>query len=171
MRRLDTGCPLDNLPCESNLMQICKHLTVSFETEVRAVTRQLAEEMTAIGYPHLDTFSVRFSVGEAIINALRHAHRWDPTKTVYVTYLVTPQYVLAEVIDEGPGFNPGSVPNPMLRENQGQPLGKGLYFMRLFMTWVRHNGRGNRVTLCKMRSESKPAIFEKDAIRHGSEGA
>jgi hypothetical protein len=59
---------------------------------------------------------------------------------------------LAEVIDEGPGFDPKRVPNPFSKEQQGQVARKGLFFMRLFMSWVRFGGRGNRVTLCKLRS-------------------
>ena len=58
----------------------------------------------------------------------------------------------AEVEDEGPGFDPGRVPDPTLPENPDRPGGRGLPLMRHFMTWVRFSRPGNRVTLCKYRS-------------------
>jgi len=123
---------------------------------------RLAQEMAQLNYSHLDVFSVRYSVAEAIKNAIVHAHKGDPHKIVHLSYLIAPDYVLAEVIDEGPGFDPRSVPNPMAPENRTRDLGKGLYFMRLFMTWIRHDGRGNRVTLCKIRMGAYRAAYRAD---------
>jgi len=169
MRQTEQSCFGDYLTSDRSWIKACRHLTICYQTEIPVVTQQLGVEMAALGYPYMDLFSVRFSVGEAISNAIRHAHGGDPNKTVHVSYLVTPEYVLAEVIDEGSGFDPNTVPNPMARENQTWPLGKGLYFMKLFMTWVRYDGGGNRVTLCKMRSEPEPAAIRKDAAREARE--
>src|SRR6266481_3097751 len=78
----------------------CRHAKVHTLAEARPVLGQLTCEMVALGFGYMDCFSVRFSLGEAIANAVKHAHRGDPTKTVHVSFLVTPDYVLAEVIDE-----------------------------------------------------------------------
>jgi serine/threonine-protein kinase RsbW len=161
MRQTERLCDCDKHASQASSHQACKHLKIRSESEIRSAIKAVAEEMAALDYPYLDAFSVRFSVGEAIRNAIRHAHHGDTNKAVQVSYLVEAGYVLAEVIDEGPGFDPSSVPNPMLPENRSRPLGKGIYFMRLFMTWVRFDGRGNRVTLCKMRSPARSALFEK----------
>ena len=61
--------------------------------------------------------------------------------------------------DEGPGFDPHQVPDPLAPENLEKSSGRGLLLMRTYMTWIRYNECGNQVTLCKQRSseESSPA--------------
>jgi anti-sigma regulatory factor (Ser/Thr protein kinase) len=51
--------------------------------------------------------------------------------------------------DEGPGFNVGSLPDPSDPANVGRIGGRGLTLIRTFMDEVRHNERGNRITLGK----------------------
>jgi serine/threonine-protein kinase RsbW len=95
---------------------------------------------------------VRLALEEAVVNGLRHGNQGDPSKCVRVLYRVAPEAVLAEVQDEGAGFDPARVPDPTLPENVDRPGGRGLVLMRHFMTWVEFSARGNRVTLCKRRS-------------------
>jgi anti-sigma regulatory factor (Ser/Thr protein kinase) len=110
--------------------------------------------MVALDYPQVDLFAVRISVHEAILNAIQHGHRGDPAKAVQLNYLVTEEYVLVEVIDKGPGF---VLPQPPAcgGERPGRHTGQGLFLMRFFMTWVRFNGRGNWVVLCRLRSKAE----------------
>jgi len=56
------------------------------------------------------------------------------------------QYVIR---DEGPGFDPHSLPDPRDPANLERPCGRGLLLMRTFMDEVRHNEFGNEVTLLK----------------------
>jgi CheY-like chemotaxis protein len=56
--------------------------------------------------------------------------------------------------DEGPGFDPGQVPDPTLLENLERECGRGLLLMRTFMDETRFNARGNEVTMIK-RHERK----------------
>lgn len=53
------------------------------------------------------------------------------------------------VADEGPGFDPSTIPDPTDPENLMKPYGRGLLLMRTFMDEVRHNAAGNQVTLVK----------------------
>ena len=54
--------------------------------------------------------------------------------------------------DEGRGFDPEQVPDPLAREILDRPGGRGLFLMWAYMTWVGFNRTGNRVTLVKQRS-------------------
>jgi anti-sigma regulatory factor (Ser/Thr protein kinase) len=120
--------------------------------DIRPKLQALGAEMRWWRFHYTDIFCVRWAIGEALHNAIYHGHAEDPSKTVQLNYLISADYILAEVIDEGPGFDPKTVPNPFAKE-QGKPGPKrGLFFMRLFMSWVRFDNRGNRVTLCKLRS-------------------
>ena len=56
--------------------------------------------------------------------------------------------------DDGKGFNPSTVPDPRDPKNLARLSGRGLMLIRTFMDDVRHNERGNEITLVKRR---KPA--------------
>jgi serine/threonine-protein kinase RsbW len=120
--------------------------------EAAPVFAGLAAEMTALGYPNRDVFAVRLALDEAIANAIKHGHRGDAGKRVEVGYRVTAEQVVAEVGDEGPGFDLHRVPDPRGGASRERPGGRGLFLMRAYMTWVQFNARGNHVTLCKVRS-------------------
>jgi len=70
---------------------------------------------------------------------------------VRLRYLLRPDYLLAEIEDQGPGFRLKDVPDPFAPENRERPCGRGLLLMRNYMTWVRFNDIGNCVTLCRRR--------------------
>jgi serine/threonine-protein kinase RsbW len=126
------------------------------QAEAFRVLATLAAEMNALGYPDWDVFAVRIALIEAVVNALRHGHQGDPGKRVQLSYCLSAEQVVAEVVDEGPGFDPQRVPDPLAPENLERPGGQGLLLMRSFMNWVRFNGRGNSVTLFRRRSYSGP---------------
>jgi serine/threonine-protein kinase RsbW len=116
------------------------------------VLQAVAGEMAATGFPEDDVFAVCLGLNEALLNAVLHGNGGDPTKRVRVSYHVTAERVVAEVEDEGPGFDPDAVPDPRTPENLERLGGRGLLLMRSYLTWVRYNPQGNGVTLCKCRS-------------------
>jgi len=119
--------------------------------EVAPLVEALAAEMAGLGYPQRDCLGVGLAVEEAVVNGLRHGNREDPAKQVRVRYRVSPGAVLAEVEDEGRGFDPELVPDPTLPENLDRPSGRGLFLMRHYLDRVCFCGRGNRVVLYKRR--------------------
>ena len=64
---------------------------------------------------------------------------------------VTPEEAQFVVRDEGPGFNPASVPDPTDPANLERESGRGLLLMRSFMDEVQYAPGGNQVTLIKRR--------------------
>jgi serine/threonine-protein kinase RsbW len=132
----------------------------AFANEAMVHTREAATgvlylvraEMTARGYAERDLFGVDLSLEEAIANALKHGHRGDASKPVRVQWEVSEHRVLIAVEDQGAGFDPTRIPDPRAPENLVKSNGRGLLLMRHFLSWVRFNERGNRVTLCQVRS-------------------
>lgn len=55
--------------------------------------------------------------------------------------------------DEGIGFDPKGVPDPMLPDNMEKASGRGLLLINTFMDEVRHNARGNEITMTKQREK------------------
>jgi serine/threonine-protein kinase RsbW len=62
--------------------------------------------------------------------------------------------VVIEIEDEGDGFDPDALPDPSALENLERSCGRGVFLMRHYMTSVRYNRRGNRVTMWKRRATS-----------------
>ena len=56
--------------------------------------------------------------------------------------------------DEGPGFDPASLPDPTDPANLHKEYGRGLLLIRTFMDEVHHNDRGNEITMIKRRGPS-----------------
>jgi CheY-like chemotaxis protein/anti-sigma regulatory factor (Ser/Thr protein kinase) len=72
-------------------------------------------------------------------------------RRVRVQALFTEDAIQFCIDDEGPGFNPDSLPDPTTPENILKASGRGLLLIRSFMDEVRHNAAGNRITLVKHR--------------------
>lgn len=117
--------------------------------EVLAFLERLSAELAAQSWPEKDRFAIRLSLEEALVNAHKHGHQADATKPICVRDRIQADAFLAEVEDQGPGFNPHEIPDPTEAEYLNRPCGRGVFLMRHYMTWVRFNERGNCVTLCK----------------------
>jgi len=120
--------------------------------EMQGLINQLLDEMQPMGFSEKDRFGVRLALEEALVNAVKHGNRQDSTKAVHVRYQVTAQHFLIEIQDEGQGFDPEAVPDPLNPENLERPGGRGVFLMRHYMSWVQYNETGTCVTLCKVRT-------------------
>jgi serine/threonine-protein kinase RsbW len=122
--------------------------------EALAAAESVVLEMDRLGYSRRDVFAVRLALEEALVNAIKHGHGHDPTKTARLRCVMSAEEVFAEVEDEGPGFDHRLVADPRLEENHDRPGGRGLLLMRHYLTSVEYNERGNRVVLRLSRQQS-----------------
>jgi CheY-like chemotaxis protein len=68
-------------------------------------------------------------------------------RRVHVTSRQTRAEATFVIRDEGPGFDVSKLPDPTDPANLERRSGRGLLLMRAFMSEVRHNDRGNELTL------------------------
>ncbi len=129
-----------------------RNTTIRSASEAAGVLDLVISLMASAEYSAVDRFAVKLALQEALTNALTHGNRGDPTKKVWLRYRVDRNWVQIEVTDEGAGFEPSAVPDPTAPQNQEQTGGRGLYFMRAYMTECHFSKKGNRVTLGKARS-------------------
>jgi serine/threonine-protein kinase RsbW len=77
------------------------------------------------------------AVRESVINAIKHGNREDHGKIVTVEFTFTPiadpRELVVRVLDQGEGFEPDSVADPLAPENILKSSGRGIFFMRSFM--------------------------------------
>jgi serine/threonine-protein kinase RsbW len=125
--------------------------TLRTAKEIVPVIENLLVDLDSVGYGEKETFAIRLALEEALVNAIKHGHESDPSKEVQLRYHFTPQRLLVEIEDQGPGFRPENLPDPFAPENLERPCGRGLLLMQRYMTWVRFNEIGNRVTMCRQR--------------------
>lgn len=114
--------------------------------EIDALEGAILGEVDRHAYPKNAKFAIRLALEEAVTNAIEHGSPGEHAGVV-VEYRVEPHTVLIAVTDNGPGFDPGDIPDPTLEENLDKPSGRGLMLMRAYMTEVVHNDRGNRVLM------------------------
>lgn len=122
--------------------------------EARRVQELIEGALQAAGYTEHDVFAIKLALEEALVNAIKHGNQMDPDKRVFVVFNVTPDRFDIRITDEGAGFNPEDVPDPTAIENLERPCGRGLLLMRGFMTEVEYHGRGNVVSMAKVREAS-----------------
>jgi CheY-like chemotaxis protein/anti-sigma regulatory factor (Ser/Thr protein kinase) len=75
-------------------------------------------------------------------------------RRVFVQVAVNRQDATFVVRDEGPGFDPGTLPDPTDPANLGRVSGRGLLLIQTFMDRVEHNPRGNQITMVKRSGTS-----------------
>lgn len=80
---------------------------------------------------------VGVSVRESVVNAIRHGNKFDPAKHVTVAFAFVPadgpEFLEIRVQDEGGGFDPDEIADPLAPENLLKSSGRGIFFMRNFM--------------------------------------
>lgn len=115
---------------------------------IDAVQGMIVAVIERHNYPKASIFAIKLSLHEAISNAFRHGHaNLAPDLSVMVSYAVDERRILLAVQDQGPGFNPSSVPDPTLEENLERGSGRGLLLIRAYMASVRYNASGNRLEM------------------------
>jgi serine/threonine-protein kinase RsbW len=80
---------------------------------------------------------ISVAVRESVINAIKHGNREDSRKLVTVEFAMAPigdpRELVVRVVDEGEGFDPGALADPLAPENILKSSGRGIFFMRSFM--------------------------------------
>jgi serine/threonine-protein kinase RsbW len=115
------------------------------------------------GYDEDDIFGMRIALEEAIGNALKHGHHFDPNKRVAVGYQVSRHCVLARVADEGPGFDPSCLADPSDPAVLERTSGRGILLIGAFTSWARYNRTGNCLVLCKLPANPGQAAAKRRA--------
>lgn len=128
---------------------------------------------------------IGMALREALVNAITHGNlevpsslREDATNTyfdiieerkrtkpycdrqVIITAREARNEVTYVIVDEGPGFDPSSLPDPTDLLQLEKVHGRGLWLIRTFMDEVRHNARGNEITMVKYIDERAVSFEE-----------
>ncbi len=116
--------------------------------EVEAAADQLATEA---GLDEDQRFHIAMAVREAAINAVLHGNEYDPARQIEVSLENTGKDLMISIADQGQGFDPEKVPDPLEAENLLRGTGRGIFLIRSLMDEVhfRQLHPGTELTLVK----------------------
>jgi serine/threonine-protein kinase RsbW len=106
--------------------------------ELLDLVQVLSDRLSSLaGFDEDLTHWVSVAVRESVINAIKHGNREDRSKHVIVEFMLRPsarpEEFVVRVLDEGEGFDPAEIANPLDPENMLKSSGRGIFFMRNFM--------------------------------------
>jgi len=90
----------------------------------------------SVGLDEDSSHWVSVAIRESVINAIKHGNRNDSTKKVFVEFETTIAEVAELAIrvrDQGEGFDPEAVADPLAPENMLKSSGRGIFLIRSFM--------------------------------------
>ncbi len=135
------------------------HLAIGSRFEnIELVQVVLRDSLERLGMEEDARHWVDLAVREALANAIKHGNAENPSKQVHVDLEVEGEEVVIRVQDEGVGFDPTQVVDPLARENILKTNGRGILFMERFMDEIQYGagpGGGTMVTLRKRLTGSK----------------
>lgn len=94
---------------------------------------------------------VGIAVREAVANAIKHGNQRDPDKPVAVDIAIDEGQLIVRVEDQGEGFDPAQVADPLAPENRLRPSGRGIFYMKSFMDEIEYSFRPGGGTVVTMR--------------------
>jgi serine/threonine-protein kinase RsbW len=118
------------------------------EEAVELVTRHCLAGHDA---PHKTRFRLQVVLSEALSNAIMRGNREERGKWVDIRAELGPEVIQLVVTDEGTGFDPAAVPEPIRPEQLDEANGRGLYLIRKLVDEVSFNEQGNSICMTLRR--------------------
>jgi serine/threonine-protein kinase RsbW len=121
-----------------------------------------AEEMATriaqqAGFDPDEAVYIAMAVREATVNAVLHGNAYDPAKKVELGFEQTAEALVVTVRDQGKGWDPTNLPDPLAPENLLKQSGRGIFLMRSFMddVFIRVTNPGTEIRMIKHRHGAK----------------
>lgn len=133
-----------------NPAQTIYRLTLrSTPKSISRVEKFLAKISKVVGLDEIQMHKVMVSLTEAVNNAIVHGNKSVIEKRVVVQCEVLPGWLLFLITDQGKGFRPEHIRNPLKEENLYRENGRGIFLMRTLMDKVEfeHLPGGEQVRL------------------------
>ena len=127
-------------------------LDISFPADVNRVAGVVDKVVALACQLHGETGKeqeIALALTEALANAVKHGSKNDPSLKVQCQVITEGSAMHITVRDSGPGFDPGSVANPLESAGLTADHGRGLHMIRQLMDEVRFERNGAEIHMTK----------------------
>jgi len=140
----------ETLPrCEFESKNLILKLQKSLEGRIEAIppfVDGLMSIVQSVGCAAGREREVEVALIEALANAVQHGCKNDPTKMIEVCVGCDESRGLLIVIrDPGPGFDPSSIPNPVVGQNLFSTHGRGIFLINQLVDEVHYEKGGTEI--------------------------
>jgi len=131
-----------------------KSQTFSFPSDVEyleKIEKTSAKIASAAGFDESTVDDISIALTELVNNAIHHGNKNDSNKTVTVSFEVDDKKISISISDQGAGFSPNAVSDPIHPDNLMADNGRGIYLVKALMDEVDYNisETGTKVTISK----------------------
>jgi len=114
-------------------------ITISSRFENIELVQVIAEHLCEnAGLDDDGSHWIGMAVREGVANAIKHGNKLDIRKKVFATFDLSGEHLAIRISDEGDGFDPGNVSDPLNPQNLMKTSGRGIFYMRTFMDEVEY---------------------------------
>ena len=110
----------------------------------------LSQLCKIVGFEDETIHYLAVAVRESVANAIKHGNGQDESKRVELVFTLTDSSIEVQVKDQGEGFKPNEIPDPLAPENLLKAYGRGIFFMRQFMDEVSYSFPSRGGTVVRM---------------------
>lgn len=123
-------------------------ITISSRFENIELVQVVAEHLCeCAGLDEDGSHWIGMAVREGVANAIKHGNRLDLSKKVRAVLVLDGEQLVITIHDEGGGFNPTEVSDPLSPQNLMKTSGRGIFYMRTFMDEVGYDFAEQGTTL------------------------
>jgi len=139
------------------------HLRITSRREFLDPVHNLTEQLIAqVGFSEDESYWMVTAVREAVTNALLHGNNEQPGTFVEVEFEMIPDGIRITITDQGEGFDPAALPDPVSKEHLMNSSGRGVYLMQQLMDEVTFDFPAEGGTILRMVKMLRPAGADKD---------
>ncbi|NIR47015.1 ATP-binding protein [candidate division KSB1 bacterium] len=107
--------------------------------KIESVEKLAEKAADKIGFNEEEKDSLAIAVTEAVNNAIIHGNKRNAQKKVHIKFTFEEKKLVVTVKDEGKGFNPDNVRDPLAPENLLKESGRGIFILSTLMDEVKFN--------------------------------
>jgi len=138
---------------DKDMTAVTVHEVLDSTLEAVAHVETVAVEVARrVGFRGVSLDHISLATHETATNAVVHGNRYRREKKVFVAISITQERFKITIADEGDGFDPETLPDPLAPERLSSRSGRGVYLSRAFMDKYNVRARdagGAEVTLVK----------------------
>lgn len=116
----------------------------------------LLEKIKVLPISEDEIFSIRLSLEEALINAIKYGNKLNQQLWVEINVEFKDKELIIKVKDQGEGFDFKNLPDPTKKDNLKKTFGRGIFLIKKLMDKVEFFDFGRGIKMTKFLKQESP---------------